>query len=264
MSRSKIILISLGAAVLVVGAAIAIWMVFLAPPTKQDFVQARQKAEKITTYSGTTLLREFHAKVVAEAQKGAKQEDLARAANEEKKKTVAALESRAKLMNEIGESRVMRDEGVKKKFDTYQAREERYATYIRDYIEAFPLYRSSFDTCIDAFQVARKATSDKTLATLHTAATKDCNQDLSELAQSPITPLARYAKEFKRILAERQKVFESVADDSLSTSEASEKITKLNEDYSRNDPTDDLRKYGNDAVFKGELNALIAALKKKE
>ena len=247
----------------VIGVAYAVWAVFLSPPTKQDFAEAKAKTEQIKKYSGTTLLREFHFKVVAQARDGASQQKLVEASNPEKQKTLDALSSRAKLASEVGDSRVLRDEQTKKAYDTYLARENRYAKYIKDYLDAFPAYRSSFVTCIDVFQVTKKTTDDKALADLHADAAKDCLVDLNNLAKSPITPLANYGKEFNRIIVERQKVFDGVENGSLPTAKASATIKKLSEDYSRNDPTEGFNKYGEEALFNGELNSLIDVLKKK-
>lgn len=261
--QKKKIIVILSVIIFMIGAGWVVWAIFLAPPTKQDFTQATQKAEKIKTYSGTTLLREFYIKTVDKAREGVAQQALVKATSGEKKKTIDALNSREKLMNEIGESRVIRDKDIKKKFDTYQARENRYSKYIKDYLNAFPMYRSSFTTCIDVFEVTKKTTDENELAKLHADASKDCTKDLDTLAKSPITPFAGYAKEFNRIITERQKVFDGVKDGSVSIPDASTKIKKLGEDYSRNDPTDDLNKYGEQSLFKGELNSLIDTLKKK-
>ena len=253
----------IGGVVALIGIAYAVWAIFLSPPNKQDFAEAKAKTEQIKKYSGTTLLREYNLKVIANSSEGFSQQKLVESVSSEKQKTLDALDSREKLAEEVGDSRVLRDDETKKAYDTYAAREERYSKYIQDYLEAYPLYVSSFDTCVDVFEITKKTTDDKELAKLHLEASKDCKQDLDSLAKSPITPFADYAKEFKRIVTERQKVFDGIKDGSLPVEEASAKIKQLGADSSENNPTDGVNKYGDAALFNGELNKLVDVLKKK-
>ncbi len=264
-SKKRTLLIA-GAAVgiiALIAVGYIVWTIFLAPPSKQDFADAKNKAEKITEYSGTTLLREFYVKVGAEARKGVSQQKLVQASNPEKQKTINALKSRAKLAKEIEGSRVLHDAETKKVFASYSAREDRYSKYIQDYLEALPMYESSFLTCADVFQITKMTTDEKQLAKVHKAASIDCVQDLTTLAKSPIPPFANYAKEFKRIIVERQKVLDGIQDGTLSTEKASAKVKELSADFSRNNPTNDIKKYGEEAVFNGELNNLIKVLTEK-
>jgi hypothetical protein len=145
------------------------------------------------------------------------------------------------------------------------ARETRYSKYIRDYLDAFPMYMSSFDTCIDVFGVTRNVQDVTTIAAAHTSASKDCLQDLSVLKSSKITAFADYGSGFEKIIVERQKIFDSLARKEINADKStSDKIAKLGDDYSKINPTQAIQDYGKAAVFNGELNKLIEVLGNKE
>lgn len=252
-------------AVILAAALIAIlYLSFWAPPTKQDFADAKATAEKITTYSGSTLLGEFIAKVNQQSSAGLIQQKLVDATADEKKKVVDAVNTRKVLAKKLQASRIVRDEQVKKAYDTYAAKEEKYRTYIVGYADTYPAYKSSFSTCIKVFQINDQASNNITkLAGLHRAAAKPCLEDLDAVAKSTITPLADYAKEFRRIINERQKVFDGIEKKTLDTDEAGDRISELGADYTKNNPVEALQKFVKDSRFNGELNALIKVLDDK-
>lgn len=242
----------------------ALYLMVWAPPTKQDFTESKAKAEKIATYSGSQLLNAFVVKINEQSRAGLTQQKLADSASQEKKKVVDAVNARAELAEELKASRVMRDEQVKKAYDTYAAKEEEYRNYITGYVEAYPAYKSSFDTCIKVFQINDEAGDNLTkFAGLHRTASKPCFEDLATVKKSSVTPLANYAKEFERIINERQKTFDGLEDKTLDTDKAGSRIKELSAEYSKNDPTEALQKFISDSRFDGELNELIKLLDNK-
>ncbi len=262
LNRKTWIIGSVVGVITVIAIIAALYVLLWAPPTKQDFTDAKTKAEKITTYSGSELLGTFVAKINEQSRSGLIQQKLVDSASNEKKKVIEAVNARAELATELGASRVVRDEEVKKTYETYAAKEAKYRNYMTGYVEAYPAYKSSFDTCIKVFQI--KAEDDITkLAGLHRAASKPCFDDLAIVEKSSVTPLADYAKEFRRIINERQKTFDGIETKMLDTSEAGKRIKELGAEYSKNDPTEALQKFVTNARFNGELNDLIKILDDK-
>lgn len=249
---------------LIAGAAYAVWALLLAPPTKQDFVDAKATMDKVVTFRGSVGLNDFYAKTIERARAGDSQDKLLESTKAERDKTLETLEKRHALIDELRDSRILRDEEVKKAFDTFDAREARYSKYIRDYMDAFPVFRSSFITCIKVFQINDEAGGDnRKLAGLQRAASGPCLEDLDALAKSPITPYADYAKEFARIIRERQKVFDGIENKTLAEKPAGDRLKELANDYSANDPTEGIKKYGEEAVFTDEIKTLRDLIDKK-
>lgn len=265
-NKKKAIIIGaiIAAVVLVGAAAYAVWALFLAPPTKQDFAQAKMTMDEVVTHRGSEGLNDFYAKTVERARAGDSQAKLLESTKAERDKTLQTLEKRQALIAELRDSPIQRDKEFKKAFDTFDARETRYSKYIRDYMDAFPPYRSSFITCIKVFQINDQAGGDnRKLAGLHRTAAKPCLEDLDALAKSPITPYADYAKEFARIVRERQEVFDGIENKTLAEKPAGDKLKQLANDYSDNDPTAEIRKYGEEAVFTDEIKTLRDLIDKK-
>lgn len=265
LTRKQWIFVAVGAVVVVAAVLLAVLYVNVwAQPTKQDFTAAKADAEKIATYSGTKLLGEFVTKVNEQSKAGKAQQALTDSVAAEKKKVIDAVAARQSLAEDIESSRVVRDKDIKKSFGTYAAQEAKYRTYLTGYAETYPAYKSSFTTCVKIFQLSEEAKKNLTkIAALHRAAAKPCFEDLDTVAASPITPLANYAKEFKRIIMERQKVFDALEKKTLDIQVANDRIKQLGADYSKNNPAEDLQKFVDDARFNGELNALIDALDSK-
>ena len=265
LTQKQWILIAIGTVVIAVIALLAVLYVNVwAQPTKQDFTAAKADAEQIATYSGTKLLGEFVTKVNEQSKAGKAQQSLNDSVAAEKKKVIDAVAARQSLAENIESSRVVRDKDIKKSFDTYAAQEAKYRTYIKGYVDTYPAYKSSFATCIKVFQISEEAKKNLTkIAALHRTAAKPCFKDLDIVATSPITPLANYAKEFKRIIMERQKVFDGLEKKTLDIQVANDRIKQLGADYSKNNPAEALQKFVDDARFNGELNALIDALESK-
>lgn len=255
-----------GAAVVILATALLafLYLSFWAPPSRQDFADAKATAEKITTYSGSALLGDFVQKVNQQNGADLSWQELAEVAANEKKKVVEAMNARKKLAEKLQASPIVRDEQVKKAHDVYAAKEAEYRTYILGYADTYPAYKSSFTTCIKVFQINDQAGGVITkLAGLHRTAAKPCLEDLNVVAKSPITPLADYAKEFRRIINERQKVFDGIEKKTLDTDEAGDRITQLGADYTKNNPVSALQKFIKDSLFDGELDALIKLLDEK-
>lgn len=265
-TKKKAILIgAIIAAVALVGlAAYAVWAMFLAPPSKQDFANARATMQEVTKHRGSVGLSAFHVKVVERARAGDSQEKLLESTKSERNKTLETLETRARLIDELRSNPALRDKEVKQAFETFDARETRYSAYVRDYMDAFVPFRSSFVTCIKVFQINDEAGDDnRKLAGLHRTAAGPCLEDLDALAKSPMTPYADYGKEFARIIRERQEVFDGIENKTLAEKPAGDKLKQLANDYSNNDPTAEIRKYGEAAVFTDEIKTLTDLLERK-
>ena len=256
---------ALAAVVIIVVAFVTLSLTVWAQPSKQDFEVAKNAGEKIVTdYKGSVHLNAFYKAVATEGRAGKTQDELVAAVADEKKTVVDTINSRRMIADTMAESRVLRDEEVKKSFDTYYAIEKTYDAYYLAYVDAFPRYYSSLVNCSEPFQIVGKAADDKEFASLHKAASKDCLADLSLLSKTSITPYADYAKEFTRIIVERQKLFDAVAKDPLVAKvDGSDKIRELSRDHAKNNPTDAVVKFAKDASFNGELDNLIAVLDKK-
>lgn len=265
LSRKTWIIIGSAAGVAIIAATLAVlYFTVWAEPSKQDFTDAKSKAEKIATYSGSSLLGTFVTKINEQSRAGLTQQKLVDSASDEKKNVVDAVTARSELAEELKGSLVVRDEQVKTVFDTYAAKEAKYRTYIVGYTDAYPAYRSSFATCIKVFQINDQAEENITkLAGRHRTASGPCFKDLDVVAKSPITPLADYAKEFRRILNERQKTFDGIEKKTLDTTEAGQRIRELGNEYTKNDPTKALQKFVDESRFDGELNDLIKLLDDK-
>lgn len=261
----KTAIIGAAAVIAVIAALVtALYFTLWMGPSKQDFSDAKAKADKIKTYNGSTLLTDYARIINTERRAGTTGDELINAGSAEKKKVLDAINSRAELAEQISKSRVVRDESVKKVFDTYYAQEQKYDAYIEGYANVYAYYISSFGTCVKAFQINDAAGTDLTkYAGLHRTAAKPCLQDLSTVAKSSITPLANYAKEFTRIINERQKVFDGLEKKTLDSKAASDRIKELGNDYSKNDPVEALQKFVKEAGFDGELNKLIDTLDEK-
>lgn len=263
-NRKTLIIGSIGGVVAIAAILAAMYLLLWAPPTKEDFSEAKTTADKIATYRGSQLLGTFVTKVNEQSRSGLVQQELAAAANTEKTKVLDAVNARAKLADELSSSRIVRDAEVKKAFDTYAAKEIKYRTYMTGYVEAYPAYRSSFDTCMKVFDINDEAGENLTkYAGLHRAASGPCFEDLAIVEKSSITPLAQYAKEFRRIINERQKTFDGLEAKTLDTDKAGARIKELGTEYTKNNPTEGLKKFVDESLFNGELNALIKLLDDK-
>lgn len=264
MNRKTLIIAVVAALVAVAGILAILYFAVWQQPGKKDFSDAKTKTEKISTYSGSALLGDFITKVNEQSRAGVVQPKLAESASAEKKKVDDAIDTRARLAKEVESSLVMRDKDVKKAYDTYIAQEAKYGSYIKGYAATYPAYKSSFATCVKVFQINDEAGEDVTkYAALHRAAAKACYEDLDIVAKSAVTPLAEYGKEFKRIVTERQKVFDGLEKKTYDTDKAGDRIKQLGADYTKANPSEALSKFVKEASFNGELNDLIKLLDDK-
>lgn len=263
--KTWVIIAAVAGFIVLVAAVLALLYVNVwAQPGKQDFSDASVRAKKISDQGASKSLGEFITKVNEQSRAGVTQPKLAESAAEQKKKIDGLLASRSKLGEELGSSIVMRDEQVKKAYDTYMAQEKKYYTYTKGYSDIYPAYRSSFTTCLKVFEIVGKAGTNVTdYAGLQRTASKPCFADLDIVASSPITPLANYAKEFKRIINERQKVFDQLEKKTLAEDAAGTRIKELGNDYTKNNPVEALNEFVKDAGFNGELNNFIKLLDDK-
>jgi hypothetical protein len=261
MTQKKRILIGLSGLALIALIAALVW--WFMPPGKSDFATAKTTAETIKQYKGTTLFREYAAAVSTASKEGKSYEQITAATGSQKTKLLDALNSRGENAEKLKSSRALRDKDVKAAYATYEAKEKKYATYLRGYADAYPSYISSFRTCNEVFQITKQTRDQKAYAGLHKQAAEGCLKDLSVLSKTSIKPLAAYAKEFTRIVNGRQKAFDGLADGTIDQSAASATIKELGAAITKNDPTDELSALSKEASFNGELNSLIKVLGEK-
>lgn len=247
-------------AAVLLGLYFAVW----AQPSKQDFEAASKTAKEISNTGASKELTALVTKANQEIRAGKVQPALTEAVAAEKKKVDDLVAKRATLNETLKGSIVQRDEEIKKSYDTYVAQEAKYSRYMTGYAASYPYYRSSLSTCLKPFQINDKVSNDVTkYAALHKEASVDCYEDLDLLLKSSIKPIADYGKEFKRIIGERQKVFDQLEEKTLDTSKAGARIKELGNDFTKNDPTQGLQDAVKDAGFNGELDKLIKLLDDK-
>lgn len=261
MTQKKRILIGLSGLAFIVLIAGLVW--WFMPPSKSDFAAAKATAEKIKQYKGTTLFREYATAVSTASKEGKSYDQVIEATSSQKTKLLDALNSRSENAEKLKSSRALRDKDVEAAYATYEAKEKKYAAYLRGYADAYPSFMSSFRTCNEVFQITKQTKDSKAYAGLHRQAAQGCLKDLSVLSKTSNKPLTEYANEFTRIVNGRQKAFDGLADGTLGQNAASATIQELGAAVTKNDPTDELSALSKGASFNGELNNLIKVLGEK-
>lgn len=262
MNRRNILIVVSVVLVVVVALAVS-YVLFWAPPSKQNFVDAKADAEKITTYEGSKLLQDYIAAVNKNADAGQTGEKLYSSVSDERNKIHEAVMSREELSEKISKSPVVRDEEVMSVYTTYNTQEQKYSAYMHDYSELYPYFKSSFTTCLKTFSVISETENLNKLVEAHDKAAKPCLDDLSKVEASPVEPLSEYATEFKRIINERRKAFDAYNKQELDTAGVGNRIKELSNDFSKLDPAPGLKEYVQEARFNGELTKLVELLDKK-
>lgn len=265
MSRkAKIILISV-AGVLAVGVIAAVlYLTLWMPPTKQDFTDAKKDAEKIIEYKGLTQVNDFIKVINKQYYAGKTGQELADSAKKERDQAVNAANKRAELAEKLSKSRVLRDAEVKKLYDVYAPIEVTYGAFIRNYTTEYPKYMTSAASCSKTFKLGAANKSFAQIAETHAEYRKVCLKDLAVLEKSPITPYVAYAKEFKALVNERQKIFDDIVSKDLTLKNAIPKIEASNKKYDSIWVQEEMKEYRKKQVFDGELQALTDLLDKKD
>lgn len=265
--KNKKVMIIAGSIVgvlLAIGIVLVVLMLTIwAKPSKTDFQTAATDAEKIADTKVSPLFQTYLDATEADADKGSTYDKIISDAKGDRQKVESALASRQKGSMKLKESRALRDESIKKTYDVYLAKENQFRQYVTNYLDTYPVFQSAGVTCIDIFSVARQATTNDTFAPLHKKAAEDCLVDLDRLSKSKIDAFADYGKEFTRIVKARQDLFDKLAAGTVTEADVSRGLRTLGKDVANNDPNEALRAYVKKSSFNGELNALIAALKKK-
>ena len=265
MTKKRKILIAAGVAVAVLIALFTtLYLMLWAPPSKDDFTSAQADAENIRKALVSPSLSQFARTAISERQAGKTYTELMSSLKDERQTIDENLAKREEGVAKLRDSKVRRDEEVDGAFATYEAKEAKFDAYVRGYVEAFPLFQSVGNTCIDAFEITRKTQDITQYASFHKTALEDCIPDLDKLAAvKGNKPLSDYGKEYRRILLARQKVFDEVASGKTASPELSAAVKKAGEDVANNDPSPALAKLIKDSSLNGELNALIELLTKK-
>lgn len=266
MSKKMKLLLAGGiaGAILLIGVVIlTLWLAVWMPPSKDDFVKAKKDAEKIVEYSGLTQMNDFAKAMNVKYREGKTGQELVDATKAERQKTLEAIDNRAKLAEQLRGSRVLRDAEVKKSFDVYAPIEVTFDAYVRNYTNEYPKYLTSVVSCSKPFNLGAKATTLKEAAKAHGEYGKVCLEDLAKLEKSPLPPYVKYAKEFKDVINERQKVLDGAANGTITAQAATPRITASNGKYRTIWPNDALKEYRKTQMFNGELKKLIEVLDKK-
>lgn len=266
LNRKTLIIVgSVVGALVLIGALLSVlYIAVWKQPSKQDFTTAYTQAKEISDYGASKQLSDLVTKVNEQVRAGVMQPKLGESVTAEKKKVDDLIGKRTALNEKLKASIVLRDEQVKKSYDTYAAQETKYATYMKGYAATYPSYRSSLATCLKPFQINDAAGTNVTkYAALHRTAAVECYKDLDVVMKSKVAPLAEYGKEFKRILTERQKVFDGLEKKTLDNDKAGDRIKELGDQFTKISPADKLQEAVKDASFNGELNDLIKLLDDK-
>ncbi len=252
-----------GAILLIGGVILTLWLAVWMPPSKDDFVKAKKDAEKIIEYSGLTQMNAFGDAMNVQYRKGKTGQELVDATKQERQKTLEAVDNRAKLAEQLRGSRVLRDAEVKKAYDAYAPIEVTFDAYVRNYVNEYPKYLTSVVSCSKPFNLGVEAKTLKEAAQVHGKYGKICLEDLARLEKSPLPPYVTYAKEFKAMINERQKVLDGFANGTIKAKDATPRITATNEKYRTIWPNDKLKEYRKSQLFNGELKKLTEVLAKK-
>lgn len=253
------------AAILLIGVVIlALWLTLWMPPSKEDFAAAKKDAEKIVDYNGLTQMNKFTGAVNTQYRAGKSGQALVDATNTERQTALEAVDNRARVAEQLGKSRVLRDVEVKKAYDVYAPVEASFGAYVRNYINEYPKYMTSVVSCTKAFNLSAAGKTYKQLAETHATYKKTCLEDLAILEKSPLDPYRAYAKEFKDVVNERQTVLDGVANKTMATATAVKRLTAANQKYLTIWPHEELKEYRKKQSFSGQLKKLIEILGKKE
>ena len=266
MNKQKKLLLAggiAGAIALIGMVLLVLWLTLWTPPSKQDFAAAKKTADKIIEYQGTVELGKFTAAMNAEYRAGRSGQAALDAASDERQRAVNAADSRAKLAEQLRASKALRDPEVKKAFDTYASVEATYGAYIRNFASEYPKYMESAMSCMKVFKLSPESKSYKEIAEAHAATNKACLNDLAKLEKSPLPPYVAYAKEFKGVVNERQKVFDGLANNTVTPTAAVKRIAATNDKYRTIWPQDEVDKYRKTQTFDGELKKLADVLGEK-
>lgn len=263
MNRTKWILLAVTALVILGALFAALYFALWAPPSKQDFTEAKADAQKIAAQKASESLRSYALAVSDSSRAGKQGTELAAAGSEHKKATLQALAERMNLAKNLQDSRVLRDEEVKAAYDIYWQREQKYSRYVQGYAESFPVFSSSLKTCGKVFTATRDVADPNQFASKHTEVSKDCLTDLGALDKTTIPPYAEYAKTMRSVVVDRQKAFDDLASSKITVRDLTARIKKANEPIATIDPSSKVATFAKESFFNGELNKLIALLDKK-
>jgi hypothetical protein len=251
------------AAVLVM-VLIVLWVTLWAPPSKQDFKDARATVKAIDdSYEKIDdAYRKYFQEVRFGFAAGKTREVVIAESAAEKKTYVDVMNSHQAAITTFEESKVYKDPDVASAYDKFIAKDKLYVANVDGFIYPFVAFRSSLDTCKDVYDVA-KAGVPTLIAKQHKEASKDCLADHDEAASSKAGPFADYGKKSAAHVRERQVVFDKTAREEISLEDSIKKLRELATKYGGLDPLGEVNKNAKAINFADELDALKKILDRK-
>lgn len=251
------------AAVLVAG-LIILWVTVWAPPSQQDFKDARTTVKTIDdSYEKIDdAYRKYYREVRFGLASDKTREAVIDESAAEKKKYLEVVASHRAELKAFEENRAYKDPDVATAYDKFAAKDKIYIANSEGFVYPLFAFMSSLDTCDDVFQ-ATKAGGPAAIAKQHKEVSKACLADLDEAASTKAGPLATYGKKFAAIVRERQVVFDKTAKGEISYEDSIIKIKELAAQYSALDPIGEVNKNTKALNFADELDALKKVLDRK-
>ena len=211
--------------------ALTVW----SPPGKQDFEAARSLTDRthqsyqVMTEAADRYLKSF----TPLYDRGLSPSEVATATTQDRKIFERAYQRHTDDLEKLGSHKALRDDLLSKKFTPYEKHDTSFSTYMKNYLESWPLYlKATRTTCNDVFSVVKtveaKDTSSKqyfaAFAKAHQAAAKDCLNDLDVLSKSKNGPMSNYAEKFADFVRTRQNTMERTASDELAIASAQQQL----------------------------------------
>lgn len=251
-------------AVLLVVVLITLWLTVWAPPSQQDFKDARATVTTIDeSYDKIDDAYQKYFREVRFGFAGGKTRDtVVEESAAEKRAYIEAMSSHKAATKSLAESKAYRDTDVAKAFDVFMAKDKTYVANLDGFVYPILAFRSSLTTCDDVYKVAT-AGFPKLIASQHKEASKDCLADLDETAKSKPGPLAKYGKKVAELVRERQVAFDKAASGEMSLEDSAKRIKELGNEYGRLDPLGEVNKNAKSLTFAAELDALEKVLDRK-
>lgn len=251
------------AAVLAAG-LLVLWVTLWAPPSRQDFKDARATLKTIDdSYEKIDDAYQKYYREVRYGIRGGKPRSTVLAESAaDKKAYLEAMDNHKAAIEDFEENKAYKDAEVATAYGKFITKDKQFVANSEGFVYPLLPFTSSLYTCEDVFQVA-SAGFPKAIAKQHKEASNDCLADLDEAAQSKPGPLATYGKKFAAIIRERQSVFDKAASGDMSLEDSSKKIREISGQYGVLDPLGEVQKDAKAVNFADELDALKKLLDRK-
>lgn len=261
--RTLLIAGGVGAAV-IVAALVAMWVLVWAPPSQQDFKDARATVTKIDdSYEKIDdAYQKYFREVRSGFASGKTRDVVVKESAEEKKKYIDTMNSHLASLKKFEESKAYKDPEVASAYDKFIAKDKQYVANVDSFIYPIHAFISSLNTCKDVYEVINAALP-VFVAKQHKEASKDCLADHDEAANSKPGPFAEYGKKSAIHVRERQIIFDKTAKEEMSINDSVKKLRELSAKYVGLDPFSEVTKKAKAINFADELAALKKVLERK-